>query len=382
MSSGKAHDPSSDDLSPVDPYDASQGDSYVSSASDRDLPRSDGYDASQGDAYVSSASDGHDPIAGDVYDPSSGNAYEALNEGDDPRWAYGTGFADPLAGVDTRVPEGVDPADLAAYCLMLGDDALIMSHRLQQWCTGAPELEEEVALANIALDLLGQARLLLSRAAAAEGSGRDEDALAFLRAPVEFRNVLLAEVENGDFAHDMARLLIFATWRLALLDRLTRSRDPVLAAVAVKGVKEVAYHRDYAAGWVVRLGDGTPYSRERMAGGLEGVWPFVAELFTAHEVERRLAGAGVAADPAALREEFDAVIDQVLSAATLTRPGHAPADPHGPRDALASDARTSGMAGDAVLSGMAGRAGVHTGAMAELLAELQSVARAHPGAPW
>ncbi len=298
------------------------------------------------------------PSSDDLHE--TGNAYEALNQGDDPRWAYGTGFADPLDGVDTRVPEGVDGADLAAYCLMLGDDALIMSHRLQEWCTRAPELEEEVALANIALDLLGQARLLLSRAGAADGSGRDEDDLAFLREAGGFRNVRLAEVENGDFGQAVARLLVFSTWRLALLDRLTGSRDPVLAAVAVKGLKEVAYHRDYAAGWVVRLGDGTPYSRERVAEGLASVWPLVAELFTPHEVELRLAGAGAGVDPAGLREEFDAVIGQVLSAATLTRPGD-----------LAPD-----------LTAPSGRSGVHTPALTELLAEMQSVARVHPGAAW
>ncbi|MEV7964425.1 1,2-phenylacetyl-CoA epoxidase subunit PaaC [Sphaerisporangium sp. NPDC088356] len=297
------------------------------------------------------------PSSDDLHDPDTGNAYEALNEADDPRWAYGTGFADPLDGVDTRVPEGVDGADLAAYCLMLGDDALIMSHRLQEWCTRAPELEEEVALANIALDLLGHARLLLSRAGAADGSGRDEDTLAFLRDEGEFRNVRLAEVENGDFGQAVARLLIFATWRLALLGRLAGSRDPVLAAVAVKGLKEVAYHRDYAAGWVVRLGDGTPYSRKRVVEGLESVWPFVGELFIPHEVESRLAAAGAGVDPSDLREEFDAVLDQVLSAATLTRPVDA-------------------------VTAAGGRSGVHTNAMAEILAEMQSVARAHPEATW
>ncbi|GII66318.1 phenylacetate-CoA oxygenase subunit PaaI [Sphaerisporangium krabiense] len=291
-------------------------------------------------------------------DAAPGNAYEALNEADDPRWAFGTGFTDPLAGVDTSLPPGVDGADLAAYCLMLGDDALIMSHRLQEWCTHAPELEEEVALANIALDLLGQARLLLARAGTADGTGRDEDALAFLRDPGEFRNVRLAEAPNGDFGHAMARLLVFATWRLALLDRLTASRDPVLAAVAAKGVKELAYHRDYAAGWVVRLGDGTAYSRERVYEGLSAVWPLVPELFAADPVESRLADAGVAADPAALRAEFDAVLDQVLAAATLTRP---PVPSEGP--AL-------------------GRGGAHTEALTVLLEELQSVARAHPGARW
>jgi ring-1,2-phenylacetyl-CoA epoxidase subunit PaaC len=140
-------------------------------------------------------------------------AYEAINEGEDAghRWAYGTGFTDPLSGVDTTLPAGVDGADLATYCLMLGDDALVMSHRLQQWLAHAPELEEETALANIALDLLGQARLLLSRAGAADGSGRTEDDYAFGRTEREFRSVRLAEVIDADFAGLIARLLAFMT---------------------------------------------------------------------------------------------------------------------------------------------------------------------------
>ena len=154
------------------------------------------------------------------------NAYEALTEENDPRWAFGTGFADPLAGVDTTVPDGVDGDELAAYCLMLGDDALVLSHRLQQWCTNAPTLEDEVALANIALDLLGQARLLLTRAGAADGSGRGEDDFAYFRDEAEFRNVCFVERENGDFAECVTRLLLFATWRLALFERLAESADP------------------------------------------------------------------------------------------------------------------------------------------------------------
>ncbi|MFC4586086.1 1,2-phenylacetyl-CoA epoxidase subunit PaaC [Sphaerisporangium corydalis] len=320
--------------------------------------------------------DAHEALA------HAGNAYEALNDGDDPRWAYGTGFADPLAGVDTRVPDGVDGADLAAYCLMLGDDALIMSHRLQEWCTRAPELEEEVALANIALDLLGQARLLLARAGTADGSGRDEDALAFRRDAGEFRNVLLAEVPNGDFAEAMARLLVFATWRLALLERLTGSRDPVLAAVAVKGVKEVAYHRDYAAGWVVRLGDGTSYSRERAVAGLAAVWPLVTELFTPHEVELRLASAGAGADPSALREGFDDVLGQVLTAATLTRPTDTTFTQSSDTTLTRPTDTTFTLPRDTAPGRPAGRSGTHTAALTDLLAEMQSVARAHPDATW
>lgn len=290
------------------------------------------------------------------------NAYEALIDAhDDSRWAFGSGFEDPLAGVDTSVPSGVDGSDLAAYCLMLGDDALVLSHRLQQWCTFAPELEDEVAIANIGLDLLGQARLLLARAGKADGSGRGEDDYAFFRDEAQFRNVRLAELERGDFGQLIAVLLVLSTWRLAVFQRLTTSGDPVLAAIADKGVKELTYHRDYAAQWAVRLGDGTDFSRERMREALTAVWPYVDELFTPHEIETRLVEAGIAADPAAVREEFDGVLAQVLQAATLERPD---------------------VPGKAGVAGGTGRHGRHTEAMGYLLAELQSVARAHPEATW
>ncbi|MFA1549790.1 1,2-phenylacetyl-CoA epoxidase subunit PaaC [Actinomadura chokoriensis] len=286
------------------------------------------------------------------------NAFDALTQDDgDTRWAFGTGFDDPLAGIDPAVPEGLDRAALAAYCLMLGDDALVMSHRLQEWCTHAPELEEEVALANIALDLLGQARLLLARAGVAEDKGRGEDDLAYFRDASDFRNVGLAEADNGDFAYSTVRLLLFATWRLALLDRLTASGDPVLAAIAAKSVKEVAYHRDHAAMWTIRLGDGTGLSHDRAQTALDDLWPLTGELFATHEVERRLADAGAGVDPADAREECDAVIDEVLARATLRRP--APVPPH-----------------------LAGRDGAHSAALACLLAEMQGLAREHPGATW
>jgi ring-1,2-phenylacetyl-CoA epoxidase subunit PaaC len=288
-------------------------------------------------------------------------AYEAISEETDSghRWAFGTGFTDPLAGVDTSVPDGVDGADLAAYCLMLGDDALIMSHRLQEWLARAPELEEETALANIALDLLGQARFLLTRAGTADGSNRAEDDYAFGRTEREFRNVRMAEVADADFAGLVARLLVFSTWRLALLVRLRDSADSVLAAIAAQGVKELTYHRDYAAQWTIRLGDGTDYSRQRMEAGLVAVAPLVDELFVPSAAEERLAG--VAVNPADLRSEFDAVLAQVLAAAGLEWP------------------EAAGLAG---VSGQAGRDGVHTEAMGYLLAELQSVARTMPGATW
>ena len=185
--------------------------------------------------------------------------YEALDHahGGEGHWAFGTGFDEPLAGVDTTVPEGIDPADLGEYCLMLGDDALVLAQRLTQWVTAAPELEEEVAVANVALDLLGQARLLLARAGSvgvlgrsregATGSIPDEDALAYFRDPDEFRHTALVESPNGDFAQTMIRLLAAATVRLAVFARLRGSHDPVLAAIAAKGVNELTYHRDHAA---------------------------------------------------------------------------------------------------------------------------------------
>jgi ring-1,2-phenylacetyl-CoA epoxidase subunit PaaC len=289
-------------------------------------------------------------------------AYHALaeaGESGDQRWAFGTGFTDPLAGIDTSVPPGIDGAALAQYCLMLGDDALIYSHRLQQWLTRAPELEEETALANIALDLLGQARMLLARAGRADGSGRDEDMLAFGRDEGEFRNVRLAERADADFAELIARLLVFSSWRLAVFGALRGSRDPVLAAIAAKGVPELTYHRDYAAGWAIRLGDGTELSHAKMQAALVTVWPLAGELFTPHPVEVALTG--VAADVREIKHEVATALDTVLAAATLDRPEDQP------------------LAG---LGGRAGRDGVHTEALGYVLAELQSVARAHPGATW
>ncbi|WP_306207574.1 1,2-phenylacetyl-CoA epoxidase subunit PaaC [Actinoplanes sp. RD1] len=241
---------------------------------------------------------------------------------------------------------------------MLGDDALIMSHRLQEWVTRAPEIEDELALANIALDLLGQARLLLGRAAEVEGAGGDEDTLAYGREPAEFRNVCLTEPADGDFAHLMARLLAFATWRLALLDRLSASGDPVLAAIATKGVKEVTYHRDYAARWVVRLGDGTDLSHQRMLAAVADIAAQAGELFAVHPIERGMAEAGLGVDPSELRTEFATVWSQVLEAATLT----------------ASAELAPGVC--------AGREGRHTAALTSILDELQSVARATPGGVW
>jgi len=295
---------------------------------------------------------------------------------DDAHWAFGgdPGLSgdDPLAGVDTAVPDGVDATALATYCLMLGDDALVMAQRLSQWCSRAPDLEEDIALANMALDLLGQARLLLTRAAAAApdvvpdlpaGSPvPDEDRLAFFRADHEFRNVRLAEVPAGDFAEVITRILLFSTWRLAILERLRASRDPVLAAVAAKGVKELAYHRDFAARWFCLLAGGTAESRRRLLAALDGLWPLWPELFEPHEVECVVAVAGVGVDPARIAADAQGVLDEVFAAAELDRPPTGPA-----------------LAG---VRGCKGRDGAHTEALSRMLAQMQVVARAHPMGRW
>jgi ring-1,2-phenylacetyl-CoA epoxidase subunit PaaC len=300
-----------------------------------------------------------------------GSVYDGLLGGDASQWAFGTDFEDPLAGIDTTLPDGVEAADLAAYCLMLGDDALVLSHRLSEWCSRAPDLEEDIALANIALDLLGQARLLLARAAAADASVvpvlpdgspvPDEDRLAFFREAGDFRNVRMAEVPNGDFAEVVSRVLLFSTARLAVLSRLTHSRDHVLAAVAAKGVKELTYHRDYAGRWFLTLAQGTEESRRRLLAALDGLWPLYPELLATHAVEARLAEAGVGVDPASAADEVDVVLEQVLTTSGVERPQ---------RGALAG------------VRGRTGRDGVHTEALSRLLAELQVVARAHPEGRW
>ena len=295
------------------------------------------------------------------------NPYDLLGEDHDDghRWAFGTGFTDPLAGIDTSVPPGTDGAALARYCLALGDDALIYSHRLQEWLTRMPELEEETAIANIALDLLGQARMLLARAGGI--LGRTEDELAFFRPEAEFRNVRLAEHADRDFAEVVGRLLIFSSWRLALFGSLSSASDPVLAAIAAKGANELTYHRDYAAQWVIRLGDGTELSHARMQAALDALWPLTAELFLPD------ASALASVDPGSVH----AVLDMVLAAAGLSRPGGATL---GPVSGSAPPGGRPPEPPDTIFR--AGRDGVHTEAMGYILAELQSVARAHPDATW
>ncbi len=246
---------------------------------------------------------------------------------------------------------------VAPYALALGDDALILAQRLGEWVASAPELEEDVALANLALDLLGQARLLLTYAGETERAGRDEDDLAYLRDDRDFRNVQLVEIPNGDFAVTMARQLAFSAYQLELYDALRASTDATLAAIAEKAVKEVAYHRDHATQWVLRLGDGTTESHRRMQRGLETVWPYVDELFAADEVSAALVPLGVAVDPASLRPAWQEYVEGVLREAALELP--AP-----------------------TWTANAGRAGLHTEHLGYLLAQMQHLHRSHPGATW
>ncbi|MCC3774629.1 1,2-phenylacetyl-CoA epoxidase subunit PaaC [Streptomyces sp. UNOB3_S3] len=234
----------------------------------------------------------------------------------------------------------------AAAALALGDDALVLSHRLGEWAGHAPVLEEEVALANIALDLLGQARVLLSLVG-------DEDELAYLREERAFRNVQLVEQPNGDFAHTIARQLYFSTYQQLLYERLAGDGESPFAPVAAKAVKEVAYHRDHAEHWTLRLGDGTAESHARMRRALDALWRFTGELFEPVE--------GLPVDPAALRDGWLTSVTDVLRRATLTLP-------EGPQ----AGAWTAG----------AGRQGIHTEPFGRMLAEMQHLHRSHPGATW
>lgn len=252
---------------------------------------------------------------------------------------------------------GPDPAaaDIAEYALRLGDDALVLAQRMGEWISRAPELEEDVALANIGLDLLGQARSLLGYAGSL--TGRTEDELAYFRTEDEFRAAHLMSLPRGDFAVTIGRMLIVSAYQRELYAGLAGSADVTLAGIAGKAVKEVTYHFDHARDWTVRLGDGTPESHRRMQVALDGLWPYVAELFATDEVEQRLVAAGVAVDAPSLREPFDAAVVPTLSEATLEVPAVPPA------------------AG----GGRHGHPGEHLG---HLLAEMQVLARRFPGASW
>lgn len=251
----------------------------------------------------------------------------------------------------------VSRADLFAYTMRLGDDALVYSARMAEWIAAAPQLEEDVALGNIALDLLGQARALLSYAGQVEGAGRNEDTLAYLRDERDFVNAQIVELPIGDFGFTVARMLVVSAYQYALYAGLSNSADETLAAVAAKAVKEVDYHRDHATQWALRLGDGTPQSHERMQRGLAELEPYVSELFERDELVQRLVEQGVAVDPATLREPVLRYVDNVLRQATVDRP------------------RTS-------VQHRGGRDGIHTEHLGYLLAEMQYLARSHPGASW
>jgi ring-1,2-phenylacetyl-CoA epoxidase subunit PaaC len=230
------------------------------------------------------------------------------------------------------------------YVLAIGDDALIAAQRLAQWCARAPEMEEDVALANIALDQLGAARLLLTYAGELEGAGRDEDTLAFLRDDREFRSCLLVELPEPDFAVTMAKLLFLSAYQKLRYEWLVADPDERLSAIAAKARKESAYHLGHASLWTVRLGDGTDESHRRMQDAVDALWPYTYELFES--------------EPSGLRPQWLSMVGSVLDEATLNRPADGGWAPGG------------------------GRQGVHTEHLSYLLAEMQVVHRAHPGARW
>lgn len=245
--------------------------------------------------------------------------------------------------------------DAAEFTLRLGDDALILAQRLGHWISRAPELEEDVALGNIALDQLGHARSFLTYAGGAWD--KTEDELAYFRREHEFRSIQIFEQPNGDFAATIARQFVVSYYQFALYSRLTQSTDATLAAIAAKAVKEVDYHRDHSAQWVLRLAGGTDESRRRMMHGLKLMWPYVEELFRDDELTTRLAETGAAVQPSSLRAEFDRVTGEILAEAEIEVPDVPPA-PGG------------------------GRKGEHSEHLGYILAEMQVLAREHPGASW
>lgn len=246
---------------------------------------------------------------------------------------------------------------LFEYLLRLGDDSLILGQRLSEWCGHAPSVEVDLSLANIALDLIGQATHFLNRAGEVEGKGRDGDSLAFRRDVLDYRNCWLVEQPNGDFGRTMARQLLYSTWQKLLLRSLTGSADPFIAAVAEKAVKEVTYHQELASEWVIRLGDGTEESRRRIEDGLAWNWRFVPELFEMDDVARFMAARGIGADLEALRPDYEARIGAVLAEATLEPPA-------------------------AQRPILGGRRGHHSEHLGHLLAVMQFLPRTYPDARW
>lgn len=250
----------------------------------------------------------------------------------------------------------VDETPAVLFALRRADDALIAGHRLSEWCGRAPTPEEDIALANMGLDLLGQARTLYARAAELENAGHSEDDFAYLRDPPQYRNLLLLELPNGDFARTIMRQFLYAAFADPWWRAMAASTDPVLAAIAAKAEKETAYHLRHSAEWVIRLGDGTEESRRRAQGALDLLHPYTGEFFMTGD-EAPLVTAGLAPDPASIRPVWDQTVSTVLAEATLTQP-----------------------AGTWSQSG--GRTGRHTEHLGFLLAEMQHLARTHPGATW
>ncbi|WP_293391297.1 1,2-phenylacetyl-CoA epoxidase subunit PaaC [Nevskia sp.] len=244
------------------------------------------------------------------------------------------------------------------YLLRLGDNALILSQRLGEWCGKGPALEEDMALTNVALDLLGQARLLLSLAAEAAGNGADEDSLAYHRDDREFRNVLLVEQPNGNYADTLARQFLFDAWSSLALRRLLTSSDAAIAAIAEKAVKEVSYHLRRSSDLMVRLGDGSERSHAMLQTAIDKVWPYSHELFIGDAVDAEMTAAGIGFDPASLQDEWLAYVREVFAEATLKLPAAGGWMPKG------------------------GKQGLHSEHLSKLLAEMQVLQRSHPGASW
>jgi ring-1,2-phenylacetyl-CoA epoxidase subunit PaaC len=248
-------------------------------------------------------------------------------------------------------------AQLFEYLLRLGDNGLVLGHRLSEWCGHGPVLEEDLALTNVALDLIGQATLWLNLAGQVEGNGRDADQLAYLRDAGAFRNLLLVEQPNGHYGHTMARQLYFDAWHYLLLQGLTRSSNPQIAEIAAKSLKEVDYHRARSSEWVVTLGDGTEESHNKMQEAIDDLWMYTGELFESDAVDQALLADGTAVDPASLKESWLHYLKTVLEEATLEPP------------------KASWMQ-------RGGKQGVHSENLGFILADMQFLQRAYPNATW
>jgi ring-1,2-phenylacetyl-CoA epoxidase subunit PaaC len=273
---------------------------------------------------------------------------------------------DPLpAGTASHAPSDAHsavpaPAVRARYVLRLADTSLVLAQRLSEWIGHAPALEEELGLANIALDLLGRARALLTYAAELEGRGRSEDDLAYLRGPGEFLNATLAEQPNRDFAAAIVRQVLLDAFQMALYEGLARSEDARLAQIAAKSLTETRYHLRYSAGWLARLGDGTEESRRRVAAALEDLWRFTGELTASDDIDEAMAAAALAPRASLIAARWSALIDEALAEAALDRPAAVRPDSPVP----------------------CGRRGEHSEHLSQLLSEMQHLPRAHPGARW